>query len=92
MGFQKSAWGFDLQRCMIATVSLRLLCLIFSQLLSWRTLLPRAPSSKDIELLVPRHEVAVLRRTKPKPRLNWANRSTARRTHPTPARSSAGTA
>jgi hypothetical protein len=53
---------------MIADVSLRLLYLIFSQLLSWLTLLPRAPSSKDIELLVLRHEVALLRRTKPKPR------------------------
>jgi putative transposase len=60
---------------MIATVSLRLLYLIFSQLLSWLILLPRAPSSKDIELLVLRHEVAVLRRTNPKPRLNWADRA-----------------
>jgi predicted ATPase len=25
VGFQKSAWAFELQRCMIATVSLRLL-------------------------------------------------------------------
>ena len=48
---------------MITDVSLRLLYLIFSQLLSWLTLLPRTPSSKDIELLVLRHEVAVLRRT-----------------------------
>jgi len=60
---------------MIADVSLRLLYLIFSQLLSWLTLLPRAPSSKDIELLVLRHEVAVLRRTNPKPRLDWADRA-----------------
>jgi putative transposase len=60
---------------MIAAVSLRLLYLIFSQLLSWLTLLPHAPSSKDIELLVLRHEVAVLRRTSPKPRLNWADRA-----------------
>jgi hypothetical protein len=60
---------------MIATVSLRLLYLIFSQLLSWLTLLPRTPSSKDIELLVLRHEVAVLRRANPKPRLNWADRA-----------------
>ena len=65
----------DRQQYMIATVSLRLLYLIFSQLLSWLTLLPRAPSSKDIELLVLRHEVAVLRRTNPKPRLDWADRA-----------------
>jgi hypothetical protein len=34
--------------------------LIFRRLLSWLTLLGRASSSKDIELLVLRHEVAVL--------------------------------
>jgi hypothetical protein len=50
---------------MIAEVSLSLHYLIFSRLLSWLTLLPRAPSSKGIELLVLRHEVAVLRRTTP---------------------------
>ena len=42
-------------------VSLRLLYLIFGQLLSWLTMLGRTTSSKDIELLVLRHEVAVLR-------------------------------
>jgi putative transposase len=52
---------------MITDVSLRLLYLIFSQLLSWLTLLPRKLSSKDIELLVLRHEVAVLRRSNPNP-------------------------
>jgi hypothetical protein len=56
-------------------VSLRLLYLIFSQLLSWLTLLPRASSSKDIELLVLRHEVAVLRRTNPRHRVDWADRA-----------------
>jgi hypothetical protein len=60
---------------MIAEVSLRLLYLIFSRLLSWLTLLPRASSSKDIELLVLRHEVAILRRTNPKPRLDWAGQA-----------------
>jgi hypothetical protein len=56
-------------------VSLRLLYLIVSQLLSWLTLLGRTTSSKDIELLVLRHEVAVLRRTNPRPRLDWADRA-----------------
>jgi putative transposase len=60
---------------MIADVSLRLLYLIFSRLLSWLTLLPRASSFKDVELLVLRHEVAVPRRTNPKPRLTWADRA-----------------
>jgi hypothetical protein len=60
---------------MIAAVSLRLLYLIFSRLLGWPTLLGRASTAKDIELLVLRHEVAVLRRTNPKPRLDWADRA-----------------
>jgi putative transposase len=59
----------------IMVVSLRLLYLIVSQLLSWLTLLGRTISSKDIELLVLRHEVAELRRTNPRPRLDWADRA-----------------
>ena len=59
------------RRRTIIDVSLRLLYLIFDRLLSWLTLLGRAASSKDIELLVLRHEVAVLRRTNPRPRLDW---------------------
>ena len=60
---------------MITDVSLRLLYLILIGLLSSLALLGRATSSKDIELLVLRHEVAVLRRTNPKPRLDWADRA-----------------
>ena len=56
-------------------MTLRLLYLILGRLLGGLILLIRAPSSKDVELLVLRHEVAVLRRTTPKPRLDWAGRA-----------------
>src|SRR4051812_38887590 len=60
---------------MIAAVSLRLLYLIFRQMLGLVLLMGRASSAKDVELLVLRHEVAVLRRTNPRPRLDWADRA-----------------
>ena len=60
---------------MIMAVSLRLVYLIFDRLLGWPTLLGRTSSSKDVELLVLRHEVAILRRTNPKPRLDWADQT-----------------
>jgi putative transposase len=56
-------------------VSLRLIYLIFIQVLSWLLLLARSSAAKDVELLVLRHEVAVLRRTTRKPRLDWADRT-----------------
>jgi putative transposase len=60
---------------MIAAVLLRLLYLIFQQILGLVLLMGRTSSSKDVELLVLRHEVAVLRRTHPRPRLDWADRA-----------------
>jgi len=48
-------------------VSVRLLCLIFIWLCGWLVLPGRSTASKDIELLVLRHEVTVLRRTSPGP-------------------------
>ncbi len=56
-------------------MSLRLLYLIFVRVLGWLWLFGRASASKNVELLVLRHEVAVLRRTSPKPRLDWADRA-----------------
>jgi hypothetical protein len=67
--------GVHQRRGMIVNVSLRLLYLIFDRLLDWLLLLTRTPASKTAELLVLRHEVAILRRTNPTPRLNWADRA-----------------
>ena len=56
-------------------MSLRLLYLIFVRLLGGLVLLGRSSASKDVELLVLRHEVALLRRARPKPRMDWADRA-----------------
>ncbi|MGD0928626.1 MAG: hypothetical protein ABR926_25930 [Streptosporangiaceae bacterium] len=56
-------------------MSLRLLYLIFARLSSWLVLLSRSTASKDLQLLVLRQEVAVLRRTHPRPRVDWADRA-----------------
>jgi putative transposase len=43
--------------------------------ISWLALLAPSSSSKDAEILTLRHEVAVLRRANPKPRLSWSDRA-----------------
>jgi putative transposase len=60
---------------MIVTVTLRLLYRIFQQVVGLLPLMGRAAATKDVEILVLRHEVAVLRRTNPRPRLDWADRA-----------------
>jgi putative transposase len=56
-------------------VSLRVLYLIFLRLLDLLLFLGRSSASQDVEVLVLRHAVAVLRRANPKPRLDWTNRT-----------------
>jgi hypothetical protein len=54
----------------LAAVSVRLSYL--QQVLGLVLLMGRTSSTEDVELLVLRHEVAVLRRAHPRPRLDWA--------------------
>ena len=56
-------------------MSLRLLYLAFRHTTEWLTLLARGSAAKDVEILVLRHENAILRRTNPKPRMDWADRA-----------------
>ena len=56
-------------------MTLRLLYLIFVRLSGWLALLPRSDNDKNIEILVLRHQIAVLRRQVRPPRLSWADRA-----------------
>jgi hypothetical protein len=70
-------------------VAFGLTYLMLARVLSWLTLLARSDAAKDVEMLVLRHEVAVLRRSNPRPGMSWLDRvvlSALSRLLPTPLR------
>ena len=56
-------------------MTFRLLYLIFARLCGWLALLPRSDDVKNTEILVLRHQIAVLQRQVRSPRLSWADRA-----------------
>src|SRR3954464_14698759 len=48
---------------------------MLARVLSWLALLARSDAAKDVEILVLRHEIAVLRRHNPHPRPSWVDRA-----------------
>ena len=56
-------------------MALKLIYQVFAKLLSWMVLHVRSDTAKEIEILVLRHQLAVLQRRTPRPRISWTDRA-----------------
>jgi hypothetical protein len=56
-------------------VALKLIYQMFAKVLSWMLLRTRCDAAKEIEILVLRHQLAVLQRRQPRPRISWTDRA-----------------
>jgi hypothetical protein len=56
-------------------MALRLIYQVFTKLLGWIVLRTRSDTTKDIEILILRHQLAVLQRRTPRPRMSWTDRA-----------------
>lgn len=56
-------------------MALALIYRMFATLVSWMVLRGRPGRAKEIEILVLRHQLAILQRRTPRPRLRWTDRA-----------------
>ena len=56
-------------------MAVKLIYHVFAKLLSWMVLHARSDTANEIEILVLRHQLAVLRRGTPRPRISWTDRA-----------------